>query len=147
MQARGGKMFDRRTLFSAIAIISLLATGDIALAKNEHHHNGKALLGEKIKQNGKHHVGKAGTADVIAEVNNGKVVNMSAGNLPVRKVKSRKKMADRDGVKIQVAANGRIQLAQAQYISYGYCFDSGADEYCYWYSADDVLVSETWVEY
>lgn len=140
-------MFDLRTIFSAVAVISVLATGGIALAKNEHHHNGKALLGEKLKQNGKHKIGKAGKEDVTAEVNNGKVINMSAGTLPVRKVKSRKKMADTEGVKIQVASSDRIQLAQAQYISYGYCFDSGADEYCYWFSADDVLVSETWVEY
>jgi hypothetical protein len=25
--------------------------------------------------------------------------------------------------------------------------DSGTDEYCYWYPAADVIVTDTWVEY
>ena len=47
---------------------------------------------------------------------------------------------------IQVAANGQIQLAQADYY-YGYCFDTGIDEYCYWYPAADVIVTGVWIEY
>src|SRR2546428_539505 len=83
------------------------------LALNQHHNNGHNLLGAKLNQNGKHEIGKAGNATVTAEVSNKKVVNMSAGSLPVRKVKSKKKMADLALGNIQVAANGEIQLAQA----------------------------------
>jgi hypothetical protein len=74
---------------------------------------------------------------------------MSAGSLPVRKVKSKKKMADLTLGNIQVTANGEIQLAQAVEVVYyyGYCFDTGLDEYCYWYPAADVIVTDTWVEY
>jgi hypothetical protein len=58
-------------------------------------------------------------------------------------------MADLALGNIQVAANGEIQLAQAVEVVYyyGYCFDAGLDEYCYWFPAADVIVTDTWVEY
>ena len=142
-------MLNRRVLLSLIASIGVLVVGGVALAKNQHHNNGHNLLGAKLNQNGKHEIGKAGNATVTAEVSNKKVVNMSAGSLPVRKVKSKKKMAELALGNIQVAANGEIQLAQAVEVVYycGYCFDTGLDEYCYWYPAADVIVTDTWVEY
>src|SRR5438128_934163 len=126
-------MLNRRVLLSLVASAGVLAAGGIALAKNQHHNNGHNLLGAKLNQNGKHEIGKAGNATVTAEVSNKKVVNMSAGSLPMRKVKSKKKMAGLDLGSIQVAANGEIQLAQTVEIYYyGYCFDAGLEEYCYW---------------
>jgi hypothetical protein len=73
---------------------------------------------------------------------------MSAGSLPVRKVKSNKKMAA-EGVLggIDVAANGDIRLAQLTDVYYAYCFDTGLDVYCYWYPASDVVVTDTWEPY
>jgi TRAP-type mannitol/chloroaromatic compound transport system substrate-binding protein len=140
-------MLSRRVLISLVASIGVLVAGGVALAKNQHHNNGHNLLGAKLNQNGKHEIGKAGNATVTAEVSNKKVVNMSAGSLSVRKVKSKKKMAELGS--IQLAANGEIQLAQAVEVVYyyGYCFDAGLDEYCYWYPAADVIVTDTWVEY
>ena len=87
-------MLNPRVLISLVASIGVLVVGGVALAKNQHHNNGHNLLGAKLNQNGKHEIGKAGNATVTAEVSNKKVVNMSAGSLPVRKVKSKKKMAD-----------------------------------------------------
>ena len=140
-------MINRRILLSFTVFASLLVAGGLAVAKNEHHNNGHNLLGAKLNQNGKHEIHKIGNNNVVAEVNNKKVVNMSAGSLPVRKVKSNKKMAEvaLDGVKI--AANGNIRLAQMVDVYYGYCFDTGLDEYCYWYPASDVIVTDTWVAY
>jgi hypothetical protein len=43
--------------------------------------------------------------------------------------------------------NGEIRLAQATDVYYGYCFDTGLDEYCYWYPASDVVVTDRWVVY
>ncbi len=143
-------MFNRRALLSLLASIGILIGGGIAVAKNQHHNNGHNLLGAKLNQNGKHEIGKAGNATVTAEVNNKKVVNMSAGSLPTRKVKSKKKMAGLEpgSGNMEVAANGEIQLAQAvEVYYYGYCFDTGTDEYCYWYLAADVIVTDSWVEY
>ena len=139
-------MLNRRALLSLVASVGLLVAGGVALAKNQHHNNGHNLLGAKLNQNGKHEIGKAGNATVTAEVSNKKVVSMSAGGLPVQKVKSKKKMAGIEN--IQLAANGEIQLAQVvETYYYGYCFDAGLDVYCYWYPAADVIVTDTWVEY
>ena len=132
---------------AAAGLCMMTLAGGIALAKNQHHSNGHSLLGAKLNQNGKHEIGKIANNAVTAEVNNKKVTNMSAGNLPARKVKSNKKMADFELGRVKIAANGEIQLAQALDASYGYCFDVGLDEYCYWYPASDVVVTDTWIVY
>ena len=84
-------MINRRVLLSLTVIASLLTAGGLAVANNEHQNNGHNLLGAKINQNGKHEIDRIGNNSVIAEVSNKKVVNMSAGSLPVRKVKSNTK--------------------------------------------------------
>ena len=71
---------------------------------------------------------------------------MSAGSVPARKVKSNKKLASGDADTVKLAANGPIQLAQVD-VYYGYCFDIGIDEYCYWYPASDVVVTDPWAPY
>ena len=140
-------MFDRRILLGMIVSGTVLALAGLAFAKNEHHNNGHNLLGAKLNQNGKHEIGRIGNNAVTAEVNNKKVVNMSAGNLPARKVKSNKKMASGGFDHLQIAANGEVKVAQAADVYYGYCFDVGLDEYCYWYPAVDVVVTDAWVVY
>jgi hypothetical protein len=141
-------MINRRLLMSLTVFASLLVAGGLAVAKNEHHKNGHNLLGAKLNQNGKHEIDKISNNSVVAEVNNKKVVNMSAGSLPVRKVKSNKKMAAESVLgDINIAANGDIRLAQLTDVYYGYCFDTGLDVYCYWYPASDVIVTDTWVAY
>ena len=137
-------MFNRWTITALVVCASLLATAGLAVAKNAHHNNGHNLLGEKIHKNGKHEIGKIGSNSVVAEVSNDKVAGMSAGNLPVQKVKSSKKMAGADTT--QVAVNGPIKLAQVTDY-YGYCFDTGIDVYCYWYPATDVIVTDPWAPY
>jgi|SRR5215469_1880701 len=139
-------MLNRRVLTSLVFATSILVAGGIALAKNAHHNDGHNLLGAKLNQNGKHEVSKIGSNAVTADVSNKKVVGMSAGSLPVKKVKSNKKMAEIGFDHLQLAANGPIQLAQAD-VYYGYCFDTGLDEYCYWYPASDVVVTDTWIVY
>ncbi len=140
-------MIDRRIFLSLTALASLLVAVGFAVAKNQHHNNGHNLLGAKINQNGKHEIAKIGNNSVTAEVNNKKVVNMSAGSLPVRKVKSNKKLAEHALGGIKFAANSDIQLAQVIDVYYGYCFDTGLDEYCYWYLASDVVVTDMWIVY
>ena len=140
-------MQTRRVLLGlAIVVTGLLATAQITVAKNPHHNNGHNALGAKLNQDGKHELGKAGRNTVTAEVKGKKVVNVTAGNLPVRKVKSNKKMAALQPENIKLAANGEYKIAQVE-VSYGYCFDDGLDEYCYWFPASDVVVTDTWVEY
>jgi hypothetical protein len=139
-------MINRRILVTSTVFASVLVGGGLAVAKNEHHNNGHNLLGAKLNQNGKYEIAKIANNSVTAEVNNKKIVNMSAGGLPARKVKSSKKMAEGLG-STRIAANGDIQLAQVIDVYYGYCFDTGLDVYCYWYPASDVVVTDTWVAY
>jgi hypothetical protein len=72
---------------------------------------------------------------------------MSAGSLPVKKVKSKKKMASLESIGPKLAANGDIRLAQIDVYYYGYGFDTGTDEIYYWYPAEDVIVTDDWIEY
>ena len=142
-------MLSRRMVLSLLASASGVAATGIALAKKKNHHNGTALLGDKIKQNGKHKIHKAGKVDVSADVRNGKVIGLSAtdpgkGNLPVRKVKSRQKLAEASPGLVQAG----MQLAQATIVYYyGYWFDDGVDDWYYWFPADVVIVDDSWVEY
>src|SRR6266853_6524864 len=140
------RMLNRRGLLTAIAGVGVLGVGGMVYAKGPHKHiNAHNALGPKLKQNGKHEVGKAGKETVSAEVNNGKVVNMSAGSLPVKKVKSKKKMAGLESSNVKLAANGDIHLAQVDVYYYAYGFDTGLEEVYYWYPAEDVIVTDTWV--
>ena len=104
-------MFNRRTIVKLVVCTSVLMTTGFALAKNSHHNNGHNLLGPKLHKNGKHEVGKIGSNAVVADVDNDKVVGMSAGSLPARKVKSNKKLASGDTGTVKIAANGPLQLA------------------------------------
>ena len=145
-------MLSRRTIVNLLASSTVLTLTGAALAKNQNHKDGHSLLGNKLKQNGRHEIDKAGQATVSATVNNGKVTTMAAnhpqkGSLPARKVKSDKKMAQSLPDRVRIAANGEgVLLAQAV-VYYAWCFDDGVDEYCYWYPADDVVVDASWVVY
>ncbi len=143
-------MLNRRAALGVLATIGAAAASGASFAKGPHrHHDGHNALGAKLKQNGKHQVGKAGKETVLAEVNNGKVVGMTAGSLPVKKVKTTKKMAGLSHSNIQtVSARTGEQFAQSAYEEYyGYGFDTGAEEEYYWYPASDVNTSDVWVVY
>ena len=148
-------MLTRRAtigLLVSAALISNAAAEPSAKKKQQHHKNGHGLAKGKLKQNGRHQIDKAGQASVSADVNNGKVTAMSAshpqkGNLPVRKVRSRKKMAEVDLPRVRLAANAEaIQLAQTEVYYYAWVFDDGVDEYYYWYPVDVVIVDASWIE-
>jgi hypothetical protein len=148
-------MLTRRAtlgLLVSAAVISNAVAEPAAKKKQQHHKNGQGLAKGKLKQNGRHQIDKAGQASVSADVNSGKVTAMSAshpqkGNLPVRKVKSSKKMAEIDLPRVRLAANTEaIQLAQAEVYYYAWVFDDGVDEYYYWYPADVVIVDASWIE-
>ena len=74
---------------------------------------------------------------------------MAAGDLPLKRVKTKMKMAAGEGGGIiQAAWGGTFQLAQFADYYYGYCFDDGVDYTCYWYPAEDVAYADyTWDDY
>jgi hypothetical protein len=136
-------MISRRTALGLIASASTSGASGVALAKEKHHLNGQGLLGDKIKQNGKHKIHTAGKVDVFAEVNNGKVVDVSAAGMQVKKVKSRQKLAETTPGLILAS----MQLAQTAVYYYGYWVYDPVADYYYWFPADVVIVDATWVDY
>src|SRR5712692_227535 len=110
-----------RLFIGALAALSLVAAGDYALAQGkgkdkdrteqpaakdkagkqkvkQHHHDGKSLLGDKIKQNGKQKFHEHGKFSAFADVKGGKIAGVTVqhadrGNVPVKKYKTNRKMA------------------------------------------------------
>ena len=137
-------MINRRTALGLIATASsLVGASRVVLAKEKHHLNGQALLGDKIKQNGRHKIHTAGKVDVFADVNNGKVTGVSAAGMQVKKVRSRQKLAQTSPEVIRAS----MQLAQADTYYYGYWVYDPVADYYYWFPADLVVVDATWVDY
>jgi len=136
-------MISRRSALGLIATASTVAVPEFALAKEKHHLNGNALLGAKIKQNGKHKIHTAGKADVFAEVSNGKVIGVSAAGMQVRKVKTREKLAEATPRLILAG----MQLAQTDVYYYGYWVYDPVADYYYWFTTDVVIVDTSWVPY
>jgi hypothetical protein len=136
-------MISRRSALGLIASASTVAVPEFALAKEKHHLNGNALLGAKIKQNGKHKIHTAGKADVFAEVSNGKVAGVSAAGMQVKKVKTRQKLAETMPGLILAG----MQVAQTDVYYYGYWVYDPVGDYYYWFTSDVVIVDNTWVDY
>ena len=134
-------MLKRRAVLSLLASASTLAATGAALAKEKKHLDGHALLGQKIKQNGRHKIHSVGKNDVFAEVKNGKVVAVTATGMQVKKVKSRQKLAE---VTPGVILTG-TEVAQTEIYYYGYWVYDANFDYYFWFPTDVVIVDTTWV--
>ena len=113
------------------------------------HQNGKNLVGDKIKKNGKHKFHEHGKHSAFVNVSNGKIAGVEVthadkGAVPVKKYKTNKKMADASAGGMQRAS---LVLAQAQslgstWIGYAYIDDWG-DEVIYWFEYEMILDGDT----
>src|SRR5258708_2641987 len=124
-------------------VVTPIRSSRMGLGKAKHHLNGKALLGERNKKNGKQKIhGNEKKVDVFAEVNNGKVTAVTAAGMQVKKVRSRQKLAETTpGITL-----ASMQLAQADVYYYGYWVYDDLTDYYYWFPADYVIVDSSWVE-
>ena len=111
------------------------------------HKNGKQLLGDKIKKNGKHALETVGLNSVSVDVKDGKIAGMQVkhskkGNLPITKYKTKTKMASA-GV-MQYASMQHVQLQDlgTVYIGFSYIDDYGYEE-IYWYPYDMIYDGDT----
>ncbi len=112
-------------------------------------HNGKDLVGDKIKKNGKHQLHQNGKHTAFVDVKGGKIAGVTVthaekGNVPVKKYKTAKKMAEESAGGIQRVS---FVLAQAQYlgmtwIGYSY-FDDWGYETIYWFPYDMIYDGDT----
>jgi hypothetical protein len=117
--------------------------------KEHKHHNGKDLVGDKIKKDGKHELHKNGKHTAYVDVKGGKIAGVTVthaekGNVPVKKYKTNKKMAGASASDMQPVS---LVLAQAQYlgttwIGYAYIDDSGY-EVIYWFPYDMIYDGDT----
>lgn len=107
--------------------------------KGHKHHDGKTLVGDKIKKDGKHQFHQNGKHTAFVNVKGGKITGVTVthsekGNVPVKKYKSTKKMAEESAGSMQRVS---FVLAQAQdlgtmWIGYSY-FDDYGYETIYWF--------------
>lgn len=117
-------------------------------AKQHKHVSGKDLLGDKIKQNGRHKIQDHGKFSTFVDVQNGKIAGVSVkhadrGDVPVTKYKSTKKMAEGPKQGIQLVSTAYAQeVAVTVYIGYAYVDDYG-DEVIYWFPSDMILDGES----
>lgn len=107
--------------------------------KEQKHHDGKSLVGDKIKKDGKQQFHQNGKNTAFVNVKGGKITDVTVthsekGNVPVKKYKSTKKMAEESAGGMQRVS---FVLAQAQdlgttWIGYSYIDDYGY-ETIYWF--------------
>ena len=117
-------------------------------AKGHHDKNGKQLLGDKAKKNGRHQLEKKGAYTASVDVENGKVKGVDVkhdtkGEVAVTKYKSKQKMA------MNQPALGQPGLMTVQdtyidtiWIGYAYVDDDGYEE-IYWFPYDMVMDGDT----
>ena len=141
---------NRRLVLTALASAGMVAVAGPAFAKKQEHHSGKDLLGNKIKQNGKHVLHKKGPHTVAVDVKEGKVAGMTVthdtkGNVPVKKYKANKKMAQVDNGLHLVAYNEYAQAYSTgvTYIGYAY-IDEYGDEQIYWWPYE--MIYDPWTD-
>lgn len=137
-----------QVLAAFVSVTCLAFVADSVVAKGKHdHHNGHKRLGDNIKKDGTHKLHKKGDYEASVQVSSGKVAGVKVkhakkGDIPVRKYKTTKKMAQVGAIQ-PVAFN----LAQTQYlgttwIGYAY-YDDYGDEVIYWFPYDVIYDGDT----
>lgn len=116
--------------------------------KKAHHQNGKQLLGDKFKTNGRHAIDRKGDVTAAVDVKDGKIVGMHAhhakkGELPIKKYKSSQKMVRADGLQGTAHLTAvQYEYVGTTYIGYAY-YDDYGDEQIYWFPVDMIYDGDT----
>jgi hypothetical protein len=142
----------RQLLPAAIAIFgafALINTAGAVVAKVQHHHNAKQLLGDKLKQDGHHDIDHKGKYTTSVEVKNGKIAALHVrhsekGDISVKKYKTHRKMAE-NAAAHPIYVNYRLAQLQdlgTEYIGYSYVDDDGNEE-IYWFPVEEVYDGDT----
>jgi hypothetical protein len=138
----------RRLLITSLAVSGLAGFAPTSFAKGKRaHHNGAKMVKDKLKTNGHHEIDKNGPHTVSVDVKDGKIAGFhvkhaTKGELPVKKYKTKQKMARADG--FQQASFIKVQdtYLGTTYIGYSY-YDDYGDEQIYWYPYDMILDGDT----
>jgi len=153
---------NRRLFTAGVAILGMSALAGSALAAGKDddkekgkgkgkgkakHKNGKQLLGDKIKKNGKHALETVGPHSVFVDVKDGKIAGMQVkhskkGELPVTKYKTKTKMASAGVMQFASMQHVQLQDLGTVYIGFSY-FDEYGYEEIYWYPYDMIYDGDT----
>jgi hypothetical protein len=153
---------NRRLFTAGVAVLGASALAGVAMAAGKDddkakgngkgkgkakHKNGKQLLGDKIKKNGKHVLEINGPDTVSVDVKDGKVAGMHVkhskkGELPVKKYKTTTKMVAADVMQFASMLHVQAQSLGTVYIGYAYYDDYGYEE-IYWYPYEMIYDGDT----
>ena len=134
----------QRLLTAIVVIVGLFTLGYAAVAAAKaDHQNGQKLLGDSIKTNGNHVIQKKGAYTVSVEVKDGKVAGVHVkhakkGDVPVKKYKTNKNMAQAAGHQFTSTLLTQDQYIGTVWIGYAY-IDEYGDEEIYWFPYDMIL--------
>jgi len=143
----------QRPLTALAIIFTLFALGGAAVAvppkaKHHNHHDGKQMIGAKLKTDGHHEIHKKGLYRTSVEVKGGKVAGVhvkhdTKGDIPVTKYKTHQKMAQA-GAHLVYASLHSVQYQDmgTVYIGYSYVDDNGEAE-TYWFPYDMIVDGDT----
>ncbi len=141
-----------RVLAAIIIVFSLLAIGNVtfaAAAKKQNHHDGHKLVAAKLKTDGHHNIDKKGHYSAAVDSKGGKiaafhVIHDAKGEIPVKKYKTNKKMAQATGPRLTYASFALVQDTDlgTVYIGYSYVDDDGNEE-IYWFPEEEILDGDT----
>jgi len=138
----------QRFFTALILLLGMLALVDAGIAAGKaNHHDGQQLLGEKVKSNGHHVIHQKGEYTASVDVQNGKVAGMHVkhakkGDVPVKKYKTNKKMAQGEGLQFASYLLAQGQYVGTTYIGYAYTDEYGVEE-IYWFPYDMILDGDT----
>ena len=116
--------------------------------KKQKHENGKNLVGDKIKKNGKHELHKNGKHTAFIDVQDGKIRGVSVkhaekGDVPVKKYKTNQKVVEGTSSGIVPVNLVLTQYMGTTYIGYSY-YDEWGDEVIYWFPYD--MIYDPWTD-
>jgi len=137
------------TIITIIGLVAVFGPAFVgpALAKGHQHHSGQQMLGDKIKTNGQHVLHKVGKHTVSVNVSNGKIAGLNVkhsekGDVPVKKYKTKKKMAEAGGIRYASYTLAQYQDIGTTWIGYGFVDDNG-DLQIYWFPYEMILDGDT----
>ena len=137
-----------RLLTAVVVILGVFALALPAVAKaTVEHRDGKQLLGENIKSNGSHVIDKKGAYTASVEVRDGKVAGLHVkhaknGDVPVKKYKTNKNMAQAGGNHFASFLLPQSQDLGTTWIGYSYVDEYGV-ETIYWFPYEMILDGAT----
>jgi hypothetical protein len=138
-------------LLTAIAVCALAFVGaaQAVPVKAQHHHDAKALVGDKLKTDGHKDIDHKGKYTASVDVKGGKIAafhvkHSEKGDIAVKKYKTHKKMAQSTSAHLMYASYRLTQMEDlgTEYIGYSYVDEYGNEE-IYWFPVEEIYDGDT----